>query len=430
MRTCQKFSILPVVLVTSLLVSLAATAAPIKIDYWNMFTGDYGAVEKSIIDEFNRLNEGQIVVTGIPMSGIETKLPVAVAGNAAPAVAKIDRVWIGSFAASGTIQAVDDLISRDKVNMNGFFPAARLEAVYNGKTYGIPWTIDDRALIFNNHILAEAGLDVNAPPKTFSQLDTFSKKVDRKDAAGNFTQVGFVPWWGGWGFPGFIWAAGGDILDSTNRKVIFNDEIGVQVATWMQGYLRNYGGDAGIAKLGANSKFSNFANGLMGYTIDGNWKIGDFRSAKSTVEYGVSPAPRLDGLESTPVTWSGGWGIVMPSGVTGEQREAGWKFMRFYTDHWAQVQLGARIGRMPALRSAATSREYLNYDERVRIFVELMNYSRFRPVTPVGLQLQPLYYGTLMNALRKDDKPVEQVLDDYAHQAQVVLDEGWAKAQH
>jgi ABC-type glycerol-3-phosphate transport system substrate-binding protein len=167
----------------------------------------------------------------------------------------------------------------------------------------------------------------------------------------------------------------------------------------------------------------------MGLTIDGNWKIGDYKKANPDLEYAVSAPPCLDGLESTPVTWSGGWGMAMPSGISPEQREAGWKFMRFYTDHWAQVQLGARIGRMPALRSAATSKDFLSYDERVRTFVDLMNSSRFRPVTPVGLQLQPLYYGTLMNALRKDDKPVEQVLDEYARQAQLVLDDYWARAK-
>jgi ABC-type glycerol-3-phosphate transport system substrate-binding protein len=387
-------------------------------------------VEQSIIDEFNKQYEGQIVVTGVPMTGVETKLPVAVAGNAAPAVVKIDRVWVGSFASSGVIQALDSLISRDKFDTNGFFPAARLENVYKGKTYGLPWTIDDRALIYNTRIMAQSGLDVKAPPRTFSQLDTASRKIDKKDAQGIFTQVGFIPWWGGWGFPGFLWSAGGDVLDNTNRKITFNNEVGVVVAKWMDVYLKNYGGDAGIAKLGAGGKMSNLANGQMGLTIDGNWKIGDYRSQNPDLEYAVSAPPRLDGLEATPVTWSGGWGVAMPSGISAEQREAGWKFMQFYTSHWAQVQLGAKIGRMPALRSAAISREYLTYDERVRTFVDLMNYSRFRPVTPVGLQLQPLYYGQLMNGLRKGDKPVEQVLDEYARQAQIVLDEGWAKAQN
>lgn len=79
--------------------------------------------------------------------------------------------------------------------------------------------------------------------------------------------------------------------------------------------------------------------------------------------------------------------------------------------------------------SAATSHEFYSLDKYMYKFVELMNYSRFRPVIPAGKELWEQYNDRLMQLIREDSMPVETMLEETARQGQIKLDEGWARAK-
>jgi len=97
----------------ALIIALAAHAKPIEIDYWGVWGGQAYEIEQSIIAEFNRQYEGRIKVTGVEVpEGPDARLPVAVAGGSPPAVIKINRPFMGEYAAQGLLQSLDDLIAR------------------------------------------------------------------------------------------------------------------------------------------------------------------------------------------------------------------------------------------------------------------------------------------------------------------------------
>ena len=265
-------------LIGSLLFASVAGAQVIEIDYWGVWGGVSRPVEMAIIDEFNRQYEGRIRVTGVEVpEGVDARLATAVAGGAPPAVAKVDRFRVGSFASAGIIQAIDDLIARDTYPFDEHYPATREETIYNGRTYGIPWNTDNRAMYYHVGLFQEAGLDVNAPPRTWEEVDEVARRIDRWEADGRLRQVGFVPSWGNWYFMAWLWAAGGDLLDETNRKVIWNSPEGVKALQWMKDRLDIYGG---IDELNAFS--GNFPNGAflgerVGMMMDGSWALGSLK---------------------------------------------------------------------------------------------------------------------------------------------------------
>jgi len=408
--------------------SAAALAAPVEINYVGMWTGDvYTPIETEIIEAFNRAYEGRYRVVGSPAVGFD-QIATAVIGGAPPDVVKVDRFEVGSYASANLITSLEDLIARDGFSLAEFYPATSDEANYRGQTYAIPWNTDNRALYYNIAMFAEAGLDPNAPPVTWEEVDEVSRKLDRWNPDGTLDQGGFVPHWGNWYFLGWLWAAGGEVTTEDNLAVAWNSPEGIRALTWMKDALDKYGGNDALNAWSGQVTNGAFYGGKLAMMMDGSWALGHIRSIGKEGEFAVANPPRPAGLEHEPITWSGGFALAIPVGVDDEKRQGAWEFIKFYTAHWAQTQLGSRSGQIPALRSAATSDEFLSIDPLIYKFVDLMSYSRFRPVIPAGTQLWRIYVDQVHSLLTAGQMPPEQILLQTAQAGQIALDEGWQRA--
>lgn len=402
------------VLLVLSLVAAGTLAEVVHIEY----ASTSGAWEDAVIERFNTLYEGRIQVTKINMD--TEKLKVAVAGGAAPAVAYVDRFEISSLAAGGFLTPLDDFITRDGVRKEDFFPPAWEEGVFDGRVYGMPRNTDSRAMWYNKTLFEEAGLDSNRPPLTWEALYDYAMKLTRSDA-NRLTQVGFAPHWGNFGFPGWLWAAGGELLDDTGRVVLWDDPIGIRTLHWMRGWIDTYG-RAELDRFASEFQGSSIHNGRLGMELNtvSRW---DSLKAVSTWEWGVAYPPRPEGLAETPISWSGGHGLVIPAGSP--NAEAGWEFIKFYTGTEGQTLVAQAAPRMPVRLDVATQPEFQNVIPVMSTFVELMVYSRFRPTVPVSAQLYGIYSGEI-GSLLLQNVPVEEILSESAKRGQLILDEGWA----
>ena len=97
------------------------------------------------------------------------------------------------------------------------------------------------ALHWNKAHFREAGLDPERPPRTLEELDDFSRRLTRTDAAtGELRRVGFLPQepgWFGWAFP--LWF-GGQLL--TDGKISLGSDPAVERSfAWVAGVTRELG---------------------------------------------------------------------------------------------------------------------------------------------------------------------------------------------
>lgn len=420
MKRLQTFFL--VAIASILMVTSYVYAEPIIIEYWGTWGGISGKnVETPLITQFNEEYEGVYKVIGNELE-VREKLPVAVAGGVPPTVVKIDRYQLGAYALMGLLQPLDGLIERDGLAFDEFYPAATAESMFDGKVYAIPWTIDDRALYYNVDLFHACGLDPRKPPKTWEDLEEYSKKLDFYDGS-ELKRVGFSPTRGNWSFLGWLWAAGGEVLDESGQTALINSPAGRKAVNWLADFISRYGGDGVIGA--AWDAGGGFIGGSAGMVIDGCFFAGPVLDENPGLEWRVAPPPRPAGLEDTPITWSGGHAFAIPTGISDEELEAAWEFIKFYTSHEAQVTLGiGSQGWLPALRSAATSYEFLSAVPEMETFVYLMDYTTFRPVTPFG----DAFYGAIFGvdgAIAQGDKSPDEVLAQAAQNAQKALDDGW-----
>lgn len=394
-----------------------AGANVVHIQYGGMSSSLW---EQPIIDRFNELYEGRIHVTGTPMG--ENDLLVAIAGGAAPSVGLVDRFRIGSFAASGFLMPLDVLIQRDRIRVEDFFAPVWQETVYNGQIYGMPRNTDTRALWYNKTLFEEAGLDSNAPPRTWEDLAAYSSKLTRSDGE-RLVQVGFAPHWGNFYFPGWLWVAGGDLLDDSYQSVTWDSAFGRQTLQWMQEWIHTYG----LWELNTfEAEFgTNIRSGRLGMEMNTPSRIETLADYPQW-EWGTAYPPRPAGLEETPISWSGGHALVIPQGAP--HVEEAWEFIKFFTSHEGQILVGQAAPRMPVLASAATAPEFHEVSPHLRTFVELMPHSRFRPVIPVASELYEVYRRDITSMLLAN-MPVDTILIETARIGQQILDDGWSRTQ-
>ena len=69
-----------------------------------------------------------------------------------------------------------------------FFDNLWKAASVGGKSYGIPWYVTTRVEMFNTENFREAGLDPAKPPKTWKEVEEYSRIIRQK--TGKF---GFMP---------------------------------------------------------------------------------------------------------------------------------------------------------------------------------------------------------------------------------------------
>ncbi|WP_406065660.1 extracellular solute-binding protein [Streptomyces sp. NBC_01077] len=100
----------------------------------------------------------------------------------------------------------------------------------DGKLYGLPTSNYTMGLLVNRKLFTQAGLDPDAPPRTWEEVRTAAKKIA---ALGNGI-AGFGEYsagnTGGWHFTAQMYSIGGEVVDASGKKAAFNNELGKQVA--------------------------------------------------------------------------------------------------------------------------------------------------------------------------------------------------------
>jgi multiple sugar transport system substrate-binding protein len=249
-----------------------------------------------------------------------------------------------------------------------------------------------------------------------------SRKIDLIQN-GKLTRAGIIPHGGDWYYIGWMWSAGGDIVDSTGKKCIWNSPAGVKALDFMSGTVAKYGG---IGKIGSAG---DFWGGRCGMEINGSWMLGEWKKNKQKkFELGVGYPPRPAGLEKEHMTWGAGFGMCIPKGSK-HPKEA-WTFIKYYcTNKEAQLALGVPSGQIPTLRAAALDKKFLDSDHNMRWFVDLMSDARHLPVIPTGPELWDLYSVAVTNQLTAGKKSPREILDSTVKEGQKILDRGWKRVR-
>ncbi|WP_134726639.1 sn-glycerol-3-phosphate ABC transporter substrate-binding protein UgpB [Paracoccus luteus] len=184
----------------ALIATMGAAQAKTEIQWWHAMGGELGAKLEEIVKGFNDSQDEFTVVPSYKGTYPETMTAAISAFRAKqqPAIVQVFEVGTGTMmAAEGAIRPVHQLMKDEGA---AFDPQAFLPAVVGyytdtaGNMLSMPFNSSTPILYYNKTVFEKAGLDPNAPPKTWAEVEQFSKKIKDSGAAPCGFTTGWVSW--------------------------------------------------------------------------------------------------------------------------------------------------------------------------------------------------------------------------------------------
>jgi len=311
------------------------TEDQVTIEYWEKWTGFEGEAMKSTVDLFNRRKfknkKGQTIYCQcLSVTLVDRKSLMAIAGNSPPDLCGFWSFNTHLFADMGAIQPLDDLVARDKWDMDKYIPVFRDMCYHRGHIWCLPTTPATCALHWNKTMFAEAGLDPERPPRTIKELDEYANKLTRQAPDGKFTQMGFLPpepgWWNSsWGF-----YFDGKLSDGL-EKITANDPHNIEAYDWIATYAKKYGGANTLAFKQGFGTFDSpqnaFLSGKVAMVLQGVWMANFIHFHNPQMKWGCAAFPASFDTKGEPVTIADMDVITIPTGC--KHPEEAWILMKY-----------------------------------------------------------------------------------------------------
>jgi len=365
--------------------------------------------------------------------------------------------WPGALPEEPRAEGAWPLAHVGPITAEQFYPGAWNEVVYRNPltgvshAYGIPNNADNRVLIYNKDMLIRHGfVDEKGdarPPRSWEELEEMALAMTERDSAGNLKRVGFIPNYGNSYLYMYGWMAGGEFmsedgltctLDHTNILYALNyvtqlyDKLGgaMQVDAFQSTFQRD--------------ALDPFIMGKVAMKIDGVWVMSSLARYGRDLNVGAAPPPlpqsELD-KGRPPVSWIGGWAYAIPS--TAQQKDPAWELIRFLSSRRAMeimtrsenyTYLAQGRPYIPRQVSNRENNEWLyenfiannpalenKFKDVMAVFNDMLEYSRCRPVTPVGQKLWNAQRWAMDDAINHERSP-QEALSYYTAMVQHNLD--------
>lgn len=198
--------------------------------------------------------------------------------------------WTGKLVQSGVIAPVE--LGATRAN---FQDVAVKAFTYDGKTYGVPYAVENIALVRNTALAPNAPTswdDLVASGKAAVDAGKAKYPVLIQQDPTNGDPYHVYPLQASFGAPVFATKADGSVDAS---KVAMGGDAGARFAA----ALAQWGKD-GLLNLSISSDIAKeqFAQGASPYIIAGPWNLADFK--KGGVTYAISEIPSAGGQPATP----------------------------------------------------------------------------------------------------------------------------------
>jgi sn-glycerol 3-phosphate transport system substrate-binding protein len=191
--------LLPGLTLTAALLSTPASAQ-IEIQWWHALTGANNDVVVRLADEFNKSQTEYKVVPSYKGGYADTMnagIAAFRAGNA-PHILQVFEVGTATMmAATGAIKPVHVLMREagEKFDANNYLPTITgYYSTLKGEMLSFPFNSSSAVMWYNKDAFKKAGLDPNAPPKTWPEVFAAAKKLK----AAGYENCGFSNAWATW----------------------------------------------------------------------------------------------------------------------------------------------------------------------------------------------------------------------------------------
>jgi multiple sugar transport system substrate-binding protein len=396
----------------------STTLPPTEISFWNGWTGPDGTTLQNEVKYFNDNNKQNVTVKMDIMqhAALTEKMHAALASNTAPNLHL--SFTNGEYQVNNQIVPIDTIWENTSLQKSDFIESILNQMYYKGKLYGIPFQLSSTYLYWNKDIFKAAGLDPEAPPKTWEDLITTSLKCT--DKAKNIIGGGVV-YNNGMVYCAAAISYGGKIVDGDTMdtlKAVITDPKYVAANRKPLENMLTMIDNGSLPAIGNDDVAASFNAGTCAMYFSGAWTVAGAKAAG--FNWGISLMPAGTAGIKQP-----GFPIAMicMKGTEGNKLIASYKFMEFWNDNLsnkynrdASVLTWSKVcGYQPYLKSVA-SNEALISDPIFKVTNSYVDYL---------IAYYPSCYYNFFNITNLSIQPMQENIGQH----KMTIDEAMKQAQ-
>ncbi len=406
----------------------SAKGGKVTITFWHSFVSSTVPALDTLITTFEKSHpniviDAQYVPTG---DALVQKLITSVQSKTAPDISWIHSDFLQYLVQAKAIYPIktfikgpDGLTSQE---LNDIYVPLLQGASWRGTLYSMPMEATDLAIIYNKDLFKDAGLNPDEGPQNWQELVQYAKKLTRK--VNGSPQIGFfVPVypaagplgaWMEWQWMPFLWQGGGDVVNSTQSKILVSDPGGVSsLSLWKS-----------IYSYQDQSRFTvdydaAFVSQHVAMILDGPWDLPRYRRILTHFSWGVAPLPAGPAGRATILG-----GEYLAIFKQSKHPQADWTFVKWLLKPEIQALWSMKSGYLPVRKSVMQLKNYQDYlksHPKFAVFVNELKYGRSpRPIDYNELEITQNIAEAIEKATLGKANP-ESVLDVAAEKSNKLL---------
>jgi sn-glycerol 3-phosphate transport system substrate-binding protein len=385
----------PAVLVVAVAVLLASAPAHAQarteIHWWHALTGQLSEALVALAKQFNE-SQGEYEIKPLNKGSYPETLTAAIAAyrqKSPPHIVQVFEVGTQTMMLSGAVYPVWELMRDNeiKIDWNDFIKPVVGYYTKDGKLYSMPFNSSTPIFYYNKDAFKKAGLDPERPPKTWQEVEAYSKKILGAGAA----KCGFSTGWPSWTMVENMHATHDQPFATKNNgfgavdgvELLINREFGQKhigaLTGWQKDHVYSYGGRRGDAD-------PKFVNGDCAMYIQSSALIGGFtRSVKFDWSTGELPHWGAPYKKATSII--GGATLWVLKGKPQKEYRGVAKFLEFLAkpeqQMWWHVNTGYLAISNTALRNLEQGYHFVNNPKQYTAFAQLTG---LPPTPPAALK--------------------------------------------
>jgi sn-glycerol 3-phosphate transport system substrate-binding protein len=340
--------------------AFAKATKPVEVKFWHSMSRANADWLKQVTAAFNR-SQHDVHVNLVQFASYQDLLTKYLAGLATddlPDVFQPEDTTVQRMIDSRSVVPVQACVDADHYSLAKFLPRATAYFSFDKVLYGMPWSLSNPILWYNQAAFVKAGLDPNKPPKTLAQVKEYSQKIVSSGAAKYGIALRVEPYI----FEFLNAKSGGTLVNEANGRdarataATFETPVATQIWSWWNDMVRsklalNTGGavnniDHMYALGKGDTAMTMEASGVLG-TVKKVLESGQYK----TVRIDTAPLPSIDGGGGVP---AGDGSLWIAKAAAPEKRAAAWQFVKYLSSPELQASLAVSGGYAPIRTDATT----------------------------------------------------------------------------
>lgn len=330
---------------------------------WHWMTDRQEAFEKLAEQYYNETGVRVTFETYAPTDVYKNKISAAATADLLPDVFNpiADKKETASYIKAGFIEDLTAEMEKEGWK-DSFFTKALTQNTYEEGNewdvkpgiYAVPLDVNSLMIYYNKDLFAQAGLDPENPPKTWTEFIEAGKAL-RAANIQPFTSGFGEGWLIGAFAQSYQWNLFGKegVLQTIEDKIPYTDPRWVRIFELFAEMRDNKLFASGIVTMVNKDAERSFATGKAAMAFNGSWGVNVYHSMAPDLNYGVMAPPALTDAQY-PLMLFGGEGSSLFVNAKSPNKQKAVDFLRWMTQTGPQVYLAKETLNIPSNKNAAT----------------------------------------------------------------------------